>query len=93
MTEEGTVLMDKHEVKSGQLFCLNFDVLLTVHLSIFISVINQTSCTNFFGVLVLDYLFCLFCATNFDVLLTVHLSIFFSVINQIDAQSFVHQFG
>ena len=29
----------------------------------------------YFDVLVLIYLFCLFCITNFDVLLTVHLSI------------------
>ena len=42
----------------------------------------------YLGILVLVYLFCLFCITTFYVLLTVHLSIFISVINQLDAQNF-----
>jgi len=42
----------------------------------------------YLGVLVMMYLFCLFCITNFYVLLTVHLSVIL-VINQLDEQNFV----
>jgi len=70
----------------------NFDVLLTVYLSIFISVINQLDAQNVCFTISLFHASTCFehyvLITNFDVLLTVHLSIFISVINQLDAQNF-----
>ena len=78
---------------------MNFAVLLTVHLSIFISVINQLYAQNFCFTISLFHASTCFehmCSKHldithliyFDVLLTVHLSIFISVINQLDAQNF-----
>jgi len=75
-----------------------FDVLLTVHLSIFISVFNQLATQNLFYFKPLHV--SSICAhhpevkiivSNFDVLLTVlHRSIFISVFNQLDAQNLFH---
>jgi len=51
----------------------NFDVLLTVHLSIFILVINQIDAQHLFNN---KFISCLYIFSN--ILLTVHLNIFIS---------------
>jgi len=73
----------------------DFDVLLSVHLSLFISVINQIDPQNFcftvtflFHTSIYLLLYIETQVPDFDVLLTVHLSIFISVINQLEAQNF-----
>ena len=76
---------------SEQLFFLFFDVLLTVHLSIFIVLLSVH--LSIFIVLLTVHLsiFIVLLSVHlsiFIVLLSVHLSIFISVINQLDAQNF-----